>query len=258
MTSAAGNTRTGATRSGWVGSKASAGIAELIIRQMPPHSLYVEPFLGGGALLRKKRPAACSIALDVDTRSTERAARCRIPGVTVITGDALEWLDKFEPPPGTLIYADPPYPMQSRASTQPRYAQELTKVQHRRLLRCLTSLPCAVMISTYPNRLYSWHLHDWRCVEFIGRTRGNNRPTEQLWCNFPEPATPHDLRYLGRTFRERERLKRKAARWRARLRMMPEGERAVLLSVAAEFCHTDLASPNLLRPPAAGGSNRLA
>jgi DNA adenine methylase len=33
---------------------------------MPPHDVYIEPFLGGGALMRHKRPAAVNIGIDLD------------------------------------------------------------------------------------------------------------------------------------------------------------------------------------------------
>ena len=39
------------------GGKAGAGVWQRIINQMPPHRLYVEPFVGAGAVLRAKRPA---------------------------------------------------------------------------------------------------------------------------------------------------------------------------------------------------------
>ena len=32
--------------------------------------------------------------------------------------------------------------------------------------------------------------------------------TEYLWCNYPAPMALHDYRYLGKDFRERERIKR--------------------------------------------------
>jgi len=37
-----------------------------IINRMPPHRVYIEPFLGGGAVMRKKRPASVNIGLELD------------------------------------------------------------------------------------------------------------------------------------------------------------------------------------------------
>lgn len=51
---------------GYPGGKAGAGVYQTLINLMPPHSMYVEPFLGGGAVMRHKRPAAVNVGLDLD------------------------------------------------------------------------------------------------------------------------------------------------------------------------------------------------
>lgn len=38
------------------------------INLIPPHHTYIEPFLGGGAIMRHKRPARLNIGLDLDQR----------------------------------------------------------------------------------------------------------------------------------------------------------------------------------------------
>lgn len=48
------------------GGKNVAGCYQKIINQIPPHSLYVEPFAGSAAIARLKRPAAATILLDLD------------------------------------------------------------------------------------------------------------------------------------------------------------------------------------------------
>ena len=53
--------------------------------------------------------------------------------------------------------------------------------------------------------------------------------TEYVWFNYPRPVELHDYRYLGKGFRERERIKRKMKRWKLRLEKMPELERQALL-----------------------------
>lgn len=47
------------------GGKNGAGVYQKIINLMPPHDRYFEPFLGGGAVLRLKRPARENIACDL-------------------------------------------------------------------------------------------------------------------------------------------------------------------------------------------------
>jgi hypothetical protein len=59
-------------------------------------------------------------------------------------------------------------------------------------------------------------------------TRGGPA-VEHLWCNFPEPMALHDYSYLGADFRERERIKRKAARWRQKFVALGTLERKAVL-----------------------------
>ncbi len=51
---------------GYPGGKAGAGVYQRIINQIPPHEVYVEPFLGDGAVMRRKRPAARNIGVEID------------------------------------------------------------------------------------------------------------------------------------------------------------------------------------------------
>jgi len=51
---------------GFPGGKAGAGTYQKIINQIPPHDIYVEAFLGDGAIIRRKRPALRNIGVEVD------------------------------------------------------------------------------------------------------------------------------------------------------------------------------------------------
>lgn len=51
----------------------------------------------------------------------------------------------------------------------------------------------------------------------------------------PELAELHDLRYLGSNFRERERIKRKKARWQAKLAKLDPLERAAIMECLREL-----------------------
>ena len=105
----------------------------------------------------------------------------------------------------------------------------------RALVDVLAGLPCAVMVSGYDSPIYdSSPLATWRTIEFNAMTRGGIA-IERLWMNYPEPDALHDLRYLGSNFRERERIKRKKARWQAKLAKLDPLERAAIMECLREL-----------------------
>ena len=215
------------------GGKGASGVVQTIINQQPPHRVYIEPFLGSGAVMRAKRPAAVNIGLDEDAGLIVNCSEGPRPEVTLETADALLWLRSHTVTADTLIYADPPYPLISRATSRRIYKYEFTEAQHHELLRILQHLPCMVQISTYPNSLYADLLSEWRLLSFKATTRGGLK-TEHLYMNYPPPAALHDYRFLGADFRQRERIQRKTARWTARIARLPELERLALMSAMAE------------------------
>lgn len=231
------------------GGKAGSGVYQRIISQMPPHEYYVEPFLGGGAVMRHKRPARFNLGIDLDGAVVQRAANLARAGEWIswpykdLAGypanavswewhqlDAVDWLKRWKPPASTVVYCDPPYPMSTRSSQRRMYRYELEDERHQELLRVLVRLPALVMVSGYSCELYDLALSSWRVVKYRTMTRGGRMVDECLWCNFPEPVELHDYRYLGRDFRERERIRRKQARWVARLSAMTVLERRAVES----------------------------
>jgi|SRR5579863_7733197 len=238
------------------GGKGASGVYQRLINLMPPHSVYVEPFLGGGSVMRLKRPASMNIGLDLDAGVVARAAssipgRCDAAGDSVIrsdggrwiwlVGDAVEYLSSTGWEGDELIYCDPPY-MHETGSAGHRYAFEMDCDQHRVLLSVICSLPCMVMISGYWTELYARTLSDWSHSSFQAMTRGGRMATEHVWFNYRSPVALHDYRYLGDTFRERERLKRKIGRWAQRLAAMPTLERQALLSALVGLAENSAAS----------------
>ncbi len=222
------------------GGKNGSGVYQRIINLMPPHATYIEAFLGSGAILRMKKPALCSIGIDIDGGVFERWRGNELAGLSLIQADAIAWLERrfpHESDPGgpTLIYCDPPYMIHTRRQHRLIYRYELSDDDHRELLRILLRLPCMVMISGYWSELYSTALSRWRAVRYTARTRGGSLAEEWIWMNFPAPLELHDYRYLGQNFRERERIGRKRKRWLTRLRGMPELERFAILSALEEL-----------------------
>lgn len=225
------------TDKSYPGGKAGDGVYQAIINQIPPHDVYIEPFLGAGAILRHKKPAAVNIGIDLDANQIERMQGA-VPAAQLICTDALIYLARINLAmhPRTFVYCDPPYPMSVRSSGRMLYQFEMaTDTEHRSLLEVLKSLNCMVMLSGYDNDLYNDNLPGWRTITFPAMTRGGTQRMEKLWMNYPEPTELHDYRYLGADYRERERIKKKKNRWRAKLQAMPDLERYALLSTIQEL-----------------------
>lgn len=234
----------------FVGSKNGNGVWQRIISEMPPHTIYIEAFAGTGIIgLRKKRSAA-TIYIDIDaaapifkTHGSSTLLSSILSGINdgsrivpsdiYICGDAISQLSSLLPQIGShwLIYFDPPY-LRSTRSYQKRdyYKHEFdTLEQHLKLARFLVQLPCSVILSHPQCPLYENFLHHWRKILIPTITRGSARSTETVWMNYPEPFEFHDTRFLGKNFRERERIKRKRTRWIERLKSMSRLDRAAIL-----------------------------
>jgi DNA adenine methylase len=223
------------------GGKNGSGVYQWIINQIPPHETYIEAFLGGGAILRAKRPAVASIAIDVDAAPVRKLDGCGdaygIPHLMVLQANAIDWLAEHGPSLGeqAFVYLDPPYLMSTRKSQRGLYAHELSDGDHRRLLEIIRGLGCMVAISGYWSEMYNDALASWRSSTFQTMTRGGTPATEYLWMNYAPPVELHDYRYLGYNFRERERIKRKKTRWLKRLETMPDAERYAMLAAIDEL-----------------------
>ena len=219
------------------GGKNGAGVYQSIINQMPPHKVYIEAFLGGGAVLRAKKPAIESIAIDADEDVVTTFPSDAVPNLTIFQGDAIEWLahPRTSITNDALVYLDPPYLMETRSSHRRIYRYELTHADHARLLRVIKQLQCMVIISGYWSAMYEEALQGWRVETFQTTNRAGQPTAELLWLNFPKPLELHDYRYLGTNFRERERIKRKKARWIKRLQGMDQLEKYALMEVIEQL-----------------------
>jgi hypothetical protein len=205
-------------------------------------SLAIAAALAGPAVMQKSAPSntpAPAIAA-VPAGNGEARETHLVAPLCVAMVDALEWFASSPAmlqDPETLLYVDPPYLRSVR--TRLFYDFELESPEsHDQLLKLLNGMRCQVILSHYPCRFYSERLKHWRQVSYRTMTRGGVR-IECAWCNFPEPASYHDPRWLGDGFRERERMKRKSKRWRAKFRGMASSERQV---VATELAKIDRAS----------------
>ena len=210
------------------GGKNLNGVYQRLINQIPPHRVYIETHLGSGAVMRHKRGAEINIGIDLDDDVLNKWSGTR--DVQLVRTDATTFLSEFAFQGDEFIYVDPPYLVSTRRSGRSLYRNDYSEEQHFELLELLTKLPCKIMVSGYHSRIYERYLGDWRTVTFPARIRSGEIADEWLWMNYPEPTQLHDYRYLGESFREREQIRRKIARWKERLEKLPPLERHALLA----------------------------
>lgn len=94
-----------------------------------------------------------------------------------------------------LIYADPPYLMQTRGG--PQYRHEMTWQDHEALLDALLRHKGYVILSGYASRLYDDTLKGWHRIEYASYNQRAERRTEVLWFNY-EPLNWKEETYGAR------------------------------------------------------------
>lgn len=220
----------------YLGSKAASGVYQKIIAEMPPHDTYIETLLGGGAIMLRKPPAIRNIGIDLDVEALKNFAFThQLSHINLVNRDAVDYLETFDFTRAgrVLIYADPPYLLETRTSAA-RYRHEYTVADHKRLLHCLMSLQenVSVILSGYPSQLYDNTLTGWRSREFQAMTRGGVR-TEKIWMNYQE-GRAYSHTFAGKDYNDRHRIKRKAERWRAKYAALPPAERLAIMAALCE------------------------
>lgn len=218
----------------YFGGKGSAGTIQQIINCIRPAETLIEPFLGNGTLIRTILPARRMIGNDISSKVIEEWRKNEYTWLELYQQDAIALLQAlpYSDLGKTVVYLDPPYPLSSRKSQVERYDHEMTDQQHYELLQVTKSLPCDVLISTYPNELYEQELKGWNKITFTSGTR-KGVATENLYMNYQDVSILHDYRFVGNNYRERERIKRKAKRWAEGLQRLPPQElQAIFLELA--------------------------
>jgi len=216
------------------GGKGSDGTVQRLINEIPPHRWYVEPFVGGGSIIRHKLPAPFGNTVVENDPSVFRTWLDQAPPwVEVVHGDGIVWLKESAPiPDRTFYFLDPPYLADTLKSGRVPYAHGMDYDQHVELLRLLNRYYChphsMVMICALPNQLYEKELSAWRTFQYQNKTR-RGMQTEQVWMNYPKPKRLHDYRYLGDTYRDRERIRRKQRNKLKELEAMDPMERNAMI-----------------------------
>lgn len=225
------------------GGKNAAGTFEKLIDLFPTHWIYAEPFVGSGALFRRKQPAMRSYLIDRDPEIANYWLKAAPSGTIVECGYACFWLTRnaqfFNR--DWFLYLDPPYPLKTRTKKKLYGEFEMSEAEHAGLLWLIRSLDANIMISSYDSKLYRKALFDWWHTKFATVTRGGTMRDEHVWCNYVPGETPELSRpFAGDGFRERERIKRKVKRHVAAFQKMLPHERQCVISalIQANSIHT--------------------
>ncbi len=216
------------------GGKAGAGVYQAIINQVPPFTRLIEPFAGDAAIFRNIRPGRNpAILIEKDpVKALELQDEFEGCPVDLYQGCGINFLVSNRSRRTDFIFADPPY-LPGSTKGPLRYRHNLSREDHRWMIRVLKEQPAWVMLCGYPSELYDQELADWRHIEISTPTHGGPAITT-LWMNYPEPEVLHDYRYLGDDYREREDIKRQIQRWQKRLWKMTTKRQKAMLSALLE------------------------
>ena len=236
------------------GCKGGNGVYQNIISLIPPHKKLIIPFLGHCGIARNILPgnilicvdksgivinawkrylinvlnyyfvdSSCSILKSSDERSV-------LPGIIhLYQDDAIHFLSNYNEFEDSVIYCDPPYPFSTRRSKANIYKHEMSDKQHLQLSSLLLGIRSSILISSYKNDIYSNVLEDWNTHEFYAATRGG-KAKEIVYYNYDlSDGLLHDYRYLGKNFKDRERIKLKIDRWSKGLQKLEPRERMAII-----------------------------
>lgn len=132
-----------------------------------------------------------SYCVDVWNKMPMRLAEAaeRLKGVQIENRPALEVIKKFNHE-NVLIYADPPYLLQTRGGKQ--YRHEMNEQDHIDLLAALSDHKGFVILSGYPSEMYDRELRGWQKITKKSYNQNCDPRTEVLWCNFTAIPTLFD------------------------------------------------------------------
>ena len=132
-----------------------------------------------------------SYCVDVWNRMPSMLAEAagRLKYVQIENRPALELIKKFNFE-NVLIYADPPYLLDTRGGKQYRF--EMSEQDHMDLLGSLCDHKGPVILSGYPSEMYDRELRGWNKIQRKSYNQNSDRRTEVLWCNFTAAPTLFD------------------------------------------------------------------
>lgn len=249
----------------FVGSKSASGAAQQIVSMLPAHDVFVEAFAGRGAVSLLKKPARYTFLYEKNPQTAndllQLVNRSRLfrnvyfysdggqpyplslPTLPddcncfVICEDVFNCLPSLLMAEGNVcMYCDPPYMRSVRRDPhRDYYFHDWPDDAHVGFLEWATAANFPVAISGYASEFYNLLLPRWHTRTFGVGTRGG-RALEKVWMNYdPAAVVLHDARFVGNSFTDRQRIKRKAARWVRRLVSMEAAERQAVLDAVHDY-----------------------
>lgn len=209
-----------------------------IINLIPPHRRYIETHLGGGAVMRNKKPAPEQIGIDIDPAVIDKWAAVNPIPCKLVNEDALTVLRDIELNQDTVVYVDPPYYPETRRRKKV-YRYDYTSDDHIILLDYLCTLKCNVIISGYHSKMYEEKLKGWNIHTFKAKTHVDVRE-ECIWFNYNKPDVLHDSRFLGDNFRDREVIRRRGQRLKNRIRQLSPIEQVAIFEWLSQEINAEL------------------
>lgn len=131
----------------------------------------------------REKAYAANMWCNAPDRILQSAERLR--GVQIENRPAVQLIRRFNFP-NVLIYADPPYLMETRFGEQ--YRMEMTEQDHLELLECLLQHKGPVLLSGYRSALYCDTLKGWNMETITVRNQRADAAEECLWMNFETPT----------------------------------------------------------------------
>jgi len=217
----------------YYGGKNGPGVYQAIINEIPPHTTYIEPFLGSGAIMRNKKLAQFNIGIEIDKRVIDLWRKANPKHIELIQGNSLKLLPELARE-CSFTYCDTPYPLLARQTKTKSYRHEMSNLQHIEFLELVKDLAGNVCVSSYPNPMYNEYLKGWRTLEFETQTR-KGTATEILYMNYPCPDSLHDYSYWGKDKRHRQDFRKKITGYQQKLMKLSVIERNGIISALSDL-----------------------
>ena len=133
--------------------------------------------------VQKSNGPRCSSSWNSLPEEVEKTCK-RLKDAQIENIDALELIRRYDDP-NTLLYLDPPYPLNIREKNL--YKHEMTDARHEELLQLILTSKSKIVISSYDNELYNDALKDWYTTQKSTIVQQGLHRTEKLYMNYQPP-----------------------------------------------------------------------